>query len=405
MRLHNSSTLSSKPFTGKAIRKAIVTGLWILFFLVVFDVLINFLFPYPSNPRVTSPGQLKVYFEYGRSVEGKLSRMVGPTDESSSPLAVVGWLDPKLWKNLKLPTRAPGDNLLVAIYGMSFSNQVGEAMKAINSKITLREIAGPAGPPNYSFAAYTLDRGKHQADVVILGLLASSVKALRTMNGMTWQFEGPAPYTYPRYFLEDGKLKATWPKILSLAQLRAALQHQQQWDAFVNQLQEHDQFFNSFLFKRNLLDNSVIVRLVRRAWAQRHQMMMTNQIHSSAGFNTELEIPVLRAIVADFAATARGDGKIPIVLVFNDQGYDDHLFQALKPTLENASIPYVSTHNIAPATDIKNFVADGHFVESANKLIAAAVLKLLDKNFERKSHSASFLKNEQVSEPKTGGQL
>lgn len=382
MRLLSSSTLSSDPRPGNVIGKVIVTGLWIIFFLVVFDVSTNFLFPYPSDPRVTSSGQLNVYFEYGRSVEGKLSRMVGPTDESSSAIAQAGWLDPELWKQLNLPvSRAPSENLLVAIYGMSFSNHVGEAMKAMDAKLGLRMIAGPAAPPNYSFAAYNLDRGKHQADVVILGLLASSVKALRTLNGMTWQFEGPAPYTYPRYFLKDGKLKAIWPKTLSLAQFRAALQDKEQWNAFVTQIREHDQFFNSFLFKHNWLDNSVLVRLIRRAWAQRHQMTITNQIHGPAGFNAEIEIPVLRAMVTDFAATAKGDGKLPIVLILNDRGYDDHLFKALKPTLENASIPYVSTHNIAPATDIRNFVGDGHFTHSANKLIADTVLKLLNEHY------------------------
>lgn len=382
MRLLSSSTLSSDPRPCNVIRKVIVTGLWIIFFLVVFDVSTNFLFPYPSDPRVTASGQLKVYFEYGRSVEGKLSRMVGPTDESSSAIAQAGWLDPELWKKLNLPvSRAPSENLLVAIYGMSFSNHVGEAMKAMDAKLGLRMIAGPAAPPNYSFAAYNLDRGRHQADVVILGLLASSVKALRTLNGMTWQFEGPAPYTYPRYFVKDGKLKAIWPKTLSLAQLRAALQDKEQWNACVTQIREHDQFFNSFLFKHNWLDNSVLVRLIRRAWAQRHQMTITNQIHGSAGFNAEIEIPVLRAMVTDFAATVRGDGKLPIVLILNDRGYDDHLFKALKPTLENASIPYVSSHNIAPATDIRNFVGDGHFTQSANKLIADAVLTLLNEHY------------------------
>ncbi len=391
MPLHSSYTLSSESRKGKAaIRKIVLTGVWILFFLFVFDVSINFLFPYPSDPRVTSPGQLKTYFEYGRSVEGKLSRMVGPTDESSSLIAQAGWLDPELWRKLNLPiSRTPGKDLLIAIYGMSFSQQVGAAMAAEDSKLTIRSVAGPSAPPNYSFAAYNLDRGRHQADVVMLGVLASSVKAIRTMNGMTWQFEAPAPYTYPRYFVEEGKLKAIWPKLLSLAQLRAALQDKQQWNAYVTQLREYDQFFNSFLFKRNLLDRSVIVRLIRRAWAQRYQMMITNQSHGPAGFNSKLEIPVLRAIVAKFAATARGDGKMPIVLILNDRGYDDHLFQALKPTLENASIPYVSTHNIAPATDLRNFIGDGHFTPSVNKLIAEAALKLLNKHFARHPQALS----------------
>jgi hypothetical protein len=115
-------------------------------------------------------------------------------------------------------------------------------------------------------------------------------------------------------------------------------------------------------------------------------MTISSQIYSPAGFNAELDIPVLRAIVSDFAVTAKRDGKLPIVLVLNDRGYEDHLFQALKPTLESASIPYVSTHNIAPASDVRNFVPDGHFTESANQLIAKAMLKLIDEHFRPKLH-------------------
>ncbi|MBD0344374.1 MAG: hypothetical protein ICV63_05980 [Coleofasciculus sp. Co-bin14] len=385
MRLHSLSIPSSKPRTNKTINKAVLTGLWILFFLVMFDVSINLRFPYPSGPRVTSPGQLNTYFEYGRSVEGKLTRMIGATDESSVLLAQAGWLDPESWKKLNLPVnRPPGKDLLIAMYGMSFSHHVGEAMESMDSKLAVRAIGGPAAPPNHSFAAYNLDRGNHQADVVILGVLASSVKALRTLNGMTWQFEGPAPYTYPRYFLEGGKLKAIWPKVQSLAQLRTAFHNKQQWDAFVTQMQAQDEFYNSFLFDHNWLDNSALVRMIRRAWAQRHQMTISNEVHSSAGFNAESEISVLRAMVSDFAVTAKRDGKLPIVLVINDRGYDDHLFRALKPTLEKDSIPYVSTHSIAPATDVRNFIGDGHFVESANKSIAEAVLKLINEHFDRR---------------------
>jgi hypothetical protein len=272
-------------------------------------------------------------------------------------------------------------------------------MKAIDSKLGVRSIAGPAAPPNYSYAAYKLDRGRHKADVVILGILASSVKGLRTMNGSTWQFEAPAPYSYPRYVVDNGKLKEISPKIQSLAQLRAALQDEKQWDAAVNQLREHDQFFNPFLFEHNWLDNSAIVRLIRRASAQRHQTAVTNQVHDSTGFNKELDIPVLSAIAKEFSATAKADGKLPIVLIINDRGYDDHLFQALKPTMENNSIPYVSTHNIAPATDLKNFIGDGHFVPSANKLIAKSVLELVNTNFER-SHRAVSVPSEPAKHKK-----
>ena len=385
MHLYSISTPSSKVPKTNQIRKSFVTVLWIAFFLFAFDLSINFLFPYPLDPRVTSPGQLNLYFEYGRSVEGKLARMIGATDELSAPIADAGWLDPEDGKESNNPKNpAPGEDLLVAIYGMSFSNDVGEAMKKIDAKIGLRLVAAPAAPPNHSFAAYNLDRGKHQAKVAILGILASSVKAIRTTSGLTWNFEAPAPYTYPRYFVADGKLKAIWPKVSSLAQLRAVMQDKQQWQEFVSQIRENDQFFDSLLFQRNWLDNSAIVRMIRRAYAQRHQAMMANKIYSSAGFNAEIDIPVLSAIVKDFAATTRADGKLPIVLLISDRGYENHLFEALSPTLEQAAIPYVNTHNIAPATDIRNFVDDGHFSESANKLIAKAVLKLINSHFDRR---------------------
>jgi hypothetical protein len=378
MRLHNSYTLNSKKRSSKRISITVVTGLWIIICLLVIDFAVNFLFPYPSDPRITSSGQIDRYFNYGRSIEGKLSQMLGSTDESSSAIAQAGWLDPDLWKKLNLPTHpANSKNLLVAVYGMSFSNQVAEAMKEIDPKITLRMIAAPAAPLNYSFAAYNKDRGRHNADIVMLGVLASSVKGLRTMNGMTWQFEGPAPYTYPKYFLEDGKLKEISPTITSLAELRAAFNNKQQWDAYTTQLRHYDEFFNSFLFS-GFLDNSAIVRLIRRAWAQRHQKTIEDKIHSVNGFNTEVDIPVLKAIVTEFATSAKQDGKMPIVLLLNDKGYSDNLFRALEPTLTSASIPYVSTHNIAPASNLSNFIGDGHFVHSANKEIAKAVLKLVN---------------------------
>lgn len=48
--------------------------------------------------------------------------MVGSTDELSSPIAIAGWLDPELWKKLNLPVSRTSDkDLLIAIYGMSFS--------------------------------------------------------------------------------------------------------------------------------------------------------------------------------------------------------------------------------------------------------------------------------------------
>lgn len=395
MNLHNLSIFSFKSAQGKGIQDSVKTGLWFLFFLVLFDIAVNFLFPYPTNPRAR-PGQLNLYFDYGRSIEGKIRRQIGATDESTASLALAGWLDSDNWQenNQDKPIRPDsGEDLLIATYGMSFSNQVSRAMEKINPQITLRLIAGPGAPPNHSFAAYTLDRGHHEADVVILGVLASSVKGLSALSGMTWGAEVPAAFTFPKYRLEKGELKEIEPKIQSIDQLRTAVNERDKWRAFVEQLRDFDRFFNSFLFEQNLTDHSAIVRMVRRAWGQKHLASITNEIHTPEGFNEELvEIKALRVMVEEFAETARQDGKLPIVLILNDRGYDDHLFEYLQLSLEENSIPFVSTHTIAPATDLKNFLGDGHFTKSANQLIAQEVLDLIAQHLQARERLENQVK-------------
>ncbi len=105
---------------------------------------------------------------------------------------------------------------------MSFSNQILEPMTAIDSRIRLRLFGGPAAPVNHSYATYLLDRGG-SSRVVILTVLGSSVQGLAANNNMTWMFEGPAPYTYPRYFARAGEMEAEWPMVRTLGDLRAQI--------------------------------------------------------------------------------------------------------------------------------------------------------------------------------------
>lgn len=354
-------------------------------FIVLFEILINGMFPYPQDPQNTSPGGLKLYFDYGRSTEGKVRRQLGTSNQNSAPIAQAGWLDPKDWQ-----TRPSKPNIkqgtLAAIYGMSFADDVGKAIKQINPRITTRNIGGPAAPPNHSFAAYSLDRKNHNADIVIWGILASRVPALSAMSGMTSGAEVVAPFTFPKYYLEQGDLKAIWPSIDSLETLRLAKQNQTKWQAFETQLQNNDKFYNTFSFQQNLLDRSAVARMIRRAWTQNHKSQTINQIHTSKGFNDTWEgIPVLNEMIKEFAQTSIADGKLPIVLVINNRGYDDHLFKAIQPTLSKYSVPYVSTHEIAPATDLNNFLPDGHFTQEANQKIAQQIIKLIEKDKEKGS--------------------
>lgn len=394
MQLRNLFTSSSKSsvdhpiakiLTSKRVRTCAQVALGFVSTLAVLDVAINSLFPYPSDPLNTSPSSMSLYFDYGRSIEGKVRRQMGPTNDTSAPIAQAGWLNAqKIEEQPQVP--APGDDLLIANYGMSFTMRVMGEMERLDPRITLRTMAGPAAPPNFSYSAYQFDRGKHKANVVVLGILASSVKGLDAMTGMTWGAEVPAPYTFPKYKVEQGKLQAIQPQIQSLDQLRAAMQSPEQWNAFVHQLQTNDRFFNAFTFEQTILDNSALFRLLRRAWAKADQEGRTAQIHSKDGFNEQWEqATVLKRIVEEFSTTAKQDGIMPIVLLINDRGYDDHLYQLLRSTLEQNAIPFVSTHDIAPATDQKNFVGDGHFIPEVDQKIAAKVLALINTTLNRSS--------------------
>jgi len=375
---HNSSTSSSSAGRTGRIREILKVGIWLGLFLLVLDVAVNHAFPYPRIEAGSRPGSLQQYFEYGRSVEGKLPRMVGPTDETTTNVAFAGWLDPARWSDQ--PTApATADGLLVAVYGMSHAIDVAVALMEVNPKVTLRGVAGPAAPPNHSYCAYLLDRDEHQADVVIMGILASSLRAMTTQTGLTWHFERPTPYIYPRYVLRGGTLEAQWPPIRTLDGLRdALLRDEPAWQAFTEYLEANDEYYSPVLFEGNVTDRSVMVRMVRRAWAQHRDAVIRGRIHGPGGFREDAPfVPVLKAIVTDFAATARQDGRLPVVLVINNRGYDDHLYRLLNDTLRTEAIPFVSTHQRCPATNPRFFVSDGHFTHEANRQFGEALHELI----------------------------
>src|SRR5271157_1223059 len=164
MSLRNSSTSSSEARLPeldeirRPMRDVLTVSAWVIGFLVGFEVTVNSLFPYPTDPRQPPSGRLVVYFDYGRSIEGKIRRLVGPTDETSGPLANAGWIDGD--DIAKQPDRASrSDAMLVSVYGMSFSSQVGTTMAELDPRITPRLFGGPAAPPNHSYASYQRDRG------------------------------------------------------------------------------------------------------------------------------------------------------------------------------------------------------------------------------------------------------
>jgi hypothetical protein len=344
--------------------------------LACMDAAVNLLFPYPTDPQAI-PSSLERYFEYGRSVEGKLPRIVGPADESTAPIAFAGWLQPEDWE---VQPSKPADEggILIAVYGMSFAADLGDAVCARDDRFTMRFIGGPAAPPSFAYAAYELDRDRHEGKVAILGILASSVRGMQTLTGMTWNFEQPFPFTYPLYSVSGGALEAEWPEIQSLPELRAALEDPSQWNRFVNQLAESDAYYSPLLFEESVLDRSAIVRMLRRAWAQRRNLRIVHSIHGPDGFNLSAPfVPVLNTMMVKFANTCKDDGVIPIVYLVNDRGYSDHLYELLEPVLVEHGIAFISSHESVDPDNPASFVDDGHFTEAANERLGEACHTLL----------------------------
>jgi hypothetical protein len=337
MRPHSSSTSSSEPEESDqkrgapapgGLRDALVVAAWTLLFLAALDVAVNLAFRPPDDPRIKPTSQFVSYFNFGWSIESKLRRAVGPSDESTAPLMKAGWVetDVELARHIPEP---PEGSLVVSCYGMSFSNQIATLLPEFEPTVHLRLFGGPSAPANHSYATYQLDKGR-SSQVVILGVLSSSVASLLTNTGMTWQFEAPAPYTYPRYILREEGLNAEWPMVRSLADLRRTLADDSAWAAFRDQVRQSDAFYNAFLFRGNLSDRSVLVRMLRRAVAQRWQASQTALVHGPDGFvESSPAVAELREIVSAFAASVRRDGKTPVVLLIENQGYRDHLYRTL----------------------------------------------------------------------------
>jgi hypothetical protein len=350
--------------------------LWTIGTLIVIDAAIGFAFRMQAEPaRATS---LQNYFDYGRSIEGKLRRYVGSSPDQDAMIVRAGWLS-----DCDFPTLARPKKRVFDIYGMSFSNNIADHLEQLDSKLAGQRFAGPEAPPNHSYACF-IHRARSRvalAPIQILGVLASSIPRMETLSGLTTSFEQPQPFTYPRYSLGvGGHLVAHSSSIKSLEDLRAALSDREKWRAFLDDLSSNDAFYVQRIVQEDIFDHSVITRMIRRAFAQRTLRMRIAALKPEAGFSGAPDIaPVLGTMLLDFAAESRAAGSHPIVILFEDRGFGTTLSAIAAPVLRANRIDFVATSSIASPNDSANFIADGHFTPLVDERIARAVLALLDR--------------------------
>ncbi len=169
----SSSISSSDRRRRERLRAVVETWLWTLAALAVLDVAMQRAFPMPADANLP-PGTLARYFDYGRSIEGKLARLVGPTDAHSAPIVVAGWIDRECGHTP--PPLLPGRSG-VTIYGMSFSAHIAGQLEQLAPTLAISSYAGPAAPPNHSYACFQSVNaaGDDPNGIQIFGVLASSI--------------------------------------------------------------------------------------------------------------------------------------------------------------------------------------------------------------------------------------
>jgi len=371
----SSSTSSSSRRRPARLRAVAAICGWMLLALVLIEIGLQLAFPMPADRR-EQPGALAQYFFYGTSTPGKLAYMIGPTEATSAEIIGAGWIDTTCRQP---PPAPPPGQTGVTIYGMSFSNHVAAQLRTLDPSLAVTTYAGPGAPANHSYACYQMLRasGGDPNPVQIFGVLASAVPRLLTLGGMTTSFEWPAPFTYPRYRLVNGRLESEQPIVRSPGDLRDATK----WRAYLDQLKASDRFYNYGAMEAQWADRSIFLRLLRRARAQAFEREQTAAlVNDGHNFLPNPEIgPVLAAMLVDFARTARADGKLPIVILFQDQGTGvDSLERLVGPALRRNGVPTVLSREVAPNTDPRNFVPDGHFTPAVDRRIAELVRDRID---------------------------
>ena len=114
------------------------------------DAAVGFAFRPPSDPR-RAPSSLQRYFDYGRSIEGKLRREVGSTPEQDAAIVKAGWLN-----DCDIATSTPPGKLAFDIYGMSFSTRSRIKWYGSIQDLRARASAVPPRPPTTAMLALSV---------------------------------------------------------------------------------------------------------------------------------------------------------------------------------------------------------------------------------------------------------
>lgn len=371
MNLPSSSTSSSNSARK---RRAVATAGWTIAFICALDFALGWLFPYPQDPRQTNPGAVALFFDYGRSMEGRLRRATRADPDASAPITQAGWYDP-----LVATERAakPG-GVEVTVYGMSHAMRLAEALQRVSPRLSVRSVGAPGATTNWSYGAFLRDQGRSDSQVAILAIMSSTLPMITSPAPMNWNTSFALPYTADRFVIDGKGLRQIPPPYDSFDEYVRTLNDPVAWDQALGNFARIDPYYDDVLFRETWLDNSTLVRMVRRGWAQRRDQRMRNDAMTSSGFAPDSEaVRVANAIIADFARRARAEGLIPVVYAVDSFGYDDHLYRAIAGTLKDNSIPYLATHSVIDPGAPEGYLPDSHFTDRNDERLARVMDRII----------------------------
>ena len=272
-----------------------------------------------------APKSLVRFFDYGRSVPGKLAQWEA-TPNTPGNLYKVAWKSQGLALSKQLFSHeTDGTKSVLRVYGMSFVNHIVDAAVFQHPGLKVDKHSGPGAPPNYTYSFFMDDRAnRREGDIVLLGILSSSVPAMAALSNRTWAFEQPAPFTYPVYHPEgDSDLSRTDPLVRSLADQRGLVTDPHAAAVWEDQMRSVDGFYSAAAFALPWLDASPLMRLARRSLAQSTINHTKKQIVANPEGSPYAYGPVLRRMARKFADVARSDRQVPIVVLVQSRDPND----------------------------------------------------------------------------------
>lgn len=374
---------SDRPLTR---RRAGLIGLCTLAGLVVIDAAVNVAFAYPDDPKVTEVDQITAYFEYGRSIEGKLARITRSDPGQTAPITLAGWYQPLTSKMIGGEEGGP----VVTFYGMSHSVRLAEALARTTHRFQSRSVGAPGATVNWSYGAFQRDKQPTEGKVAVLSLMTANAPMVTTMTAMTWNSAFPMPYTADRYALQGDQLRAVPLPFDSFPAYAAAFQDPQRWAAAREAFKEHDAYYNDLMFRGSVLDKSASFRLIRRAYGLHLERAGRSRVMDQKAFRSGTEeVALLNAIVRSFADQARAKGVVPVVYIVNNYGYSTMLYDALADTLATCGIPYLSSHTIVSPSDPRGYLPDSHFTDGNDDRMARALERVIDGELAKPAEPAA----------------